>query len=177
MPITIGDLKVYNVEEVAGLLQLQEKTVRRYLKEGRFHGRKVGNRWYISEDQLSEYFSSPEIAREAVEEKATEMVRRQAEALISDLALIQRELWEKGYRPLDEVEQQRYLAGCFLATADGTEEIRSQVGGKAAPTGIRLRIPLASEAFRAALAATQAGQDQEQLTGPELADLRASERP
>ncbi len=57
MPVNIGDLKVYTVPEVAELLDIQEKTVRRFLREGVFHGRKLAGRWYVSEPDLQAYFT------------------------------------------------------------------------------------------------------------------------
>lgn len=60
MPVNIGDLKVYTVPEVAELLDIQEKTVRRFLREGVFHGRKLAGRWYISEPDLQAYFTGQE---------------------------------------------------------------------------------------------------------------------
>lgn len=123
MPITIGDLKVYNVEEVAGLLQLQEKTVRRYLKEGRFHGRKVGNRWYISEDQLTGYFRENTHFRDATDEEVDRtnaeldrvpveidlLLERLCEDVRHDLVELQRECTAVGF-PLDEAELLGYVA-------------------------------------------------------------------
>ncbi len=63
MPVTIGDLKVYSVEEIAVLFGMQEKTVRRYLKEGRFKGRKLAGRWYVAEPDLKAYFTTSEESR------------------------------------------------------------------------------------------------------------------
>lgn len=60
MPIQIGDLKLYPVEELATLLNIQESTVRKILREGRIPGRKMAKRWYVSEDSLRAYFSQAE---------------------------------------------------------------------------------------------------------------------
>jgi excisionase family DNA binding protein len=150
VPITIGDLKVYNVEEVAKLLQLQEKTVRRYLKEGRFHGRKVGNRWYISEDQLSGYFR--DLASDAEVDRINEQLSK-AEKDIDDflkrlrshLIGIQRELQDRGLedghtRMLDDVELASY-AGllCLNEVAENTAFLDY--------AGPRFRRPFSMEEF------------------------------
>jgi excisionase family DNA binding protein len=52
----IGDIKLYTVLELAGLLDTRPVTLRKYLKEGRIKARKHGNRWLISQDALREYF-------------------------------------------------------------------------------------------------------------------------
>ncbi len=56
----MGDLKLYPVEELATLLNIQESTVRKILREGRIPGRKLAKRWYVSEDSLQAYFRQPE---------------------------------------------------------------------------------------------------------------------
>lgn len=58
MPKSIGDLKLYTVEELASLLNIQERTIRKLLREGVLSGRKLANRWYISESALHDYFST-----------------------------------------------------------------------------------------------------------------------
>ena len=60
MPIQMGDLKLYPVEELATLLNIQESTVRKILREGRIPGRKLAKRWYVSEDSLRAYFQQAE---------------------------------------------------------------------------------------------------------------------
>lgn len=64
MPKSIGDLKLYSVEEVSRLLDIQEVTVRKYLRDGRLQGRKMAKKWFISEDSIRAYFSQPEKADE-----------------------------------------------------------------------------------------------------------------
>lgn len=64
MPIQMGDLKLYPVEELATLLNIQEATVRKILREGRIPGRKLAKRWYVSEDSLQAYFRQPEPSRD-----------------------------------------------------------------------------------------------------------------
>lgn len=61
MPVKIGNsLELYDVEELARLLNVQEKTIRSYLREGRLKGRKMARKWYVTEASLQEYFSQPE---------------------------------------------------------------------------------------------------------------------
>jgi len=57
MAITVGNMKLYDVEDLADMLKLQDRTVRKLLREGTLPGRKLTRKWYVSEDALKEYFS------------------------------------------------------------------------------------------------------------------------
>lgn len=60
MPVKIGDLTLYTVEELSELFNVQAKTLRRMLKDGEIKGRKLARRWYTTEDELKDYFLQPE---------------------------------------------------------------------------------------------------------------------
>ena len=60
MPKKIGDLELYDVEELAELLGIQAKTIRKLLREGRIRGRKLARRWYVSAASIEEYFGQQE---------------------------------------------------------------------------------------------------------------------
>lgn len=60
MPKKLGDLTLYDVPELAELLDVQEKTVRAYLRDGRLKGRKLAKKWYVSLDSLKDYFRQGE---------------------------------------------------------------------------------------------------------------------
>lgn len=61
MPVKIGeDLELYNVEELAQLFGVQEKSIRELFKKGKLKGRKLARRWYTTAEELREYFSTPE---------------------------------------------------------------------------------------------------------------------
>ena len=60
MPKQLGDLTLSDVPELAELLDVQEKTVRAYLRAGRLQGRKLAKKWYVSLDSLKDYFEQPE---------------------------------------------------------------------------------------------------------------------
>lgn len=62
MPKMIGSLALYTVEELSETLEIQERTLREYLREGRLKGRKLARRWYVSEDNIREYFNEGEPA-------------------------------------------------------------------------------------------------------------------
>jgi excisionase family DNA binding protein len=46
---------LYSVEKVANLLDLHQKTILRYIKEGRIKANKVGGRWRIHGNDLSHF--------------------------------------------------------------------------------------------------------------------------
>jgi len=56
----IGDLKLYSVEDLSKLLDIQEKTIQQYLKAGKIKGRKLALRWYVTEQDMKDYFSHKE---------------------------------------------------------------------------------------------------------------------
>jgi len=56
MPVQLGTLVLYNVEEFSAKFGLHPVTVRALIRKGRIHGRKMGNRWYVSEDAFRDYF-------------------------------------------------------------------------------------------------------------------------
>ena len=58
--IRLGDLVLYDVETLAKLLGIQERTIRAYLREGRLKGRKMARKWYVTEQSLQEYFEQSE---------------------------------------------------------------------------------------------------------------------
>lgn len=60
MPVQIGNLTLYTVEELSELLNIQEKSIRKFLREGQIKGRKLANRWYVTEEALRAYFEQPD---------------------------------------------------------------------------------------------------------------------
>jgi len=62
MPKIIGDLKLYSVEELSEMLDVNERSMRKWLREGKIQGQKLGVKWYDSEEMLKKYFnqSKPE---------------------------------------------------------------------------------------------------------------------
>ena len=50
----MGDDKLYTPEEVAERLQLSEQTVRRWLREEKLKGVKLGSKWRIRERDIQE---------------------------------------------------------------------------------------------------------------------------
>ena len=60
MPIQMGDLKLYSLQELSDTLKLTIITLRTYVRQGKLKARKLGTRWYVSEDNLREFFNTPE---------------------------------------------------------------------------------------------------------------------
>ncbi|SMO46687.1 helix-turn-helix domain-containing protein [Fodinibius sediminis] len=59
MPKQIGNLTLYSVDDLHEQLGLSKMTIRAYLREGKIRGRKLGVKWYVTEEALREYFSIP----------------------------------------------------------------------------------------------------------------------
>lgn len=68
MSIQVGDMKLYDVEEVAEMLSVGEPTIRRYLRQGKLKGKKLAKRWYVSEENLKDYFQPEEVSELQPEE-------------------------------------------------------------------------------------------------------------
>jgi len=51
----IGDIKFYDVQEIAKIFDMTPQSIRKFLKEGRIKARKVGTRWYVTEEAVREY--------------------------------------------------------------------------------------------------------------------------
>jgi len=68
MSIQLGDMKLYDVEEVAEILSVGEPTIRRYLRQGKLKGKKLAKRWYVSEENLKDYFQPEEVSELQPEE-------------------------------------------------------------------------------------------------------------
>ena len=54
--------KLYSVEELETILGLHPKTIRRFIREGKIRGRKIGRAWKVSSGDLKE-FAHAELAR------------------------------------------------------------------------------------------------------------------
>lgn len=57
MPIKIGDLTLYDVEELSQLLKIHPRTIRLLFSHGKIKGRKLAKKWYCSEADLKAYFN------------------------------------------------------------------------------------------------------------------------
>jgi len=69
------DLILYDVQELAKTLDIQERTIRQMLRDGRIRGRKLARKWYVTEDALQEYFDQPE-AKESEDQEDLQPTER-----------------------------------------------------------------------------------------------------
>lgn len=56
MPTQLGDIKLYSLKEISETLKVTEVTLRSYLTSGKLKGQKMGTRWFVTENNLREYF-------------------------------------------------------------------------------------------------------------------------
>ena len=59
MPKQVGNLTLYSVDDLHEQLGLSKMTIRAYLRDGKIRGRKLGVKWYVTEEALREYFGEP----------------------------------------------------------------------------------------------------------------------
>ena len=58
MPSKIRDIILYSVPELSQALNVTTVTVRKYLKQGKLKGKKVMGRWFISGEEVTEFFTN-----------------------------------------------------------------------------------------------------------------------
>jgi len=59
MPKKVGNLTLYSVDDLHEQLGLSKMTIRAYLRDGKIRARKLGVKWYVTEEALREYFNEP----------------------------------------------------------------------------------------------------------------------
>jgi len=55
MPTKINNVNFYSVADISQKLNVTTASVRNYLRQGHLKGQKIMDRWFISEDELSEF--------------------------------------------------------------------------------------------------------------------------
>lgn len=53
--IVIGTKAIFDLTEVSAKFDVTPKTLRKYINEGRLAGRKVGQKWFVSEEGISDF--------------------------------------------------------------------------------------------------------------------------
>jgi len=53
----IDGTKLYEVEDLVGMLKVSRITVQGYLRSGRIKGIKIGKRWHVTEKNLKDFLS------------------------------------------------------------------------------------------------------------------------
>ena len=56
MPTIIEDVTLYSVSEVSKMLNVTTVSIRNYIKSGYLKGHKLAGRWFVSEEQLRDFF-------------------------------------------------------------------------------------------------------------------------
>jgi len=59
MPVVIGDLRLYTLDEIQDKLSISRRTLFTYIKAGRLRAQRFGSVTYVSEEALKEYFTPP----------------------------------------------------------------------------------------------------------------------
>ena len=60
MPKQIGNLTLYDLEELSVLLNITVFSLREYIKKVKIKAQKMGKRYFITQESLNEYFSNNE---------------------------------------------------------------------------------------------------------------------
>jgi hypothetical protein len=64
MPVQLGNITLFDVQDLAKKFRMNPVSVRTLFRQGRLKGRKLGKRWYVTEDALRDYFKKPEKPKE-----------------------------------------------------------------------------------------------------------------
>lgn len=57
MPLIVSGVKLYNVRDVADMLESTEATIRSYFRDGILKGRKINGKWHVTEDNLKHFIT------------------------------------------------------------------------------------------------------------------------
>jgi excisionase family DNA binding protein len=52
----IGNIEIIDVEELASILEVSQLTIRTYIRQGKLSAKKIGGKYWISDEALREYF-------------------------------------------------------------------------------------------------------------------------
>jgi len=56
-----GFYMLYTVDDIARMLNMHSRTIRRYIEKGQLRAERIGGSWRISEEALAEMFDGPEL--------------------------------------------------------------------------------------------------------------------
>jgi len=57
MPTTIKNVTLYSVVDLAQMLNVTTVSIRNYIKQGHLNGQKIMGRWFVSEEELEDFFN------------------------------------------------------------------------------------------------------------------------
>jgi len=66
--INISGFKAYDANEVAEMLCLKYRTVTRYIQAGRIRARKIGKKYYVTEEDIREFILAQETTAPPIRE-------------------------------------------------------------------------------------------------------------
>ncbi len=66
MPKHIGNLVLYDLEELSHELDITVFSLREYIKKGRLRAQKMGKKYFVTQDSINEYFNTSEIEEKEV---------------------------------------------------------------------------------------------------------------
>ena len=52
-----ANLKLYTVKDLAAILEVTERTIMNYIAQGKLKGAKIGGKWKVSEEALTNYLN------------------------------------------------------------------------------------------------------------------------
>jgi len=55
-----GEIQLLRVEDIAQTLNTHKVTIRRYIREGKLKGTKIGKRWYVTKERFREFVNGGE---------------------------------------------------------------------------------------------------------------------
>mgnify|MGYP001828779883 CR=1 FL=1 len=58
MPTTIEDVTLYSVPDLSRMLNVTSVSIRNYIKQGHLKGQKVMGRWFVSEQEVSDFLKA-----------------------------------------------------------------------------------------------------------------------
>ncbi len=61
MPIKIKDIPIYSTLEISQKLNVTPNTIWNYLKKGKLKGQKSMGKWFISDEDIREFFNEIQI--------------------------------------------------------------------------------------------------------------------
>ncbi len=62
MPKQVGNLILFDLEELSKELDISVFSLREYIKKGKLRAQKLGKKYFVTQDSINEYFSTSEIA-------------------------------------------------------------------------------------------------------------------
>lgn len=58
MPKKLGEITLFSLNEISEEMSLSVQTLRRYIKDGKLTAQKLGNNYYVTEENLKKFFKT-----------------------------------------------------------------------------------------------------------------------